>query len=73
MKEPIPGYARCGVVFVGGPIRLEVEDEEERVSVLIAETDDGPVHIGLNREDAFRLLETLRLFLEDRPRGQLSS
>lgn len=69
-QEQIHGYVRSGCVFVEVHMSLEVIDEQQRTSVLTLETADGPVCIGMNRQDAMRLQQTLRLFLEDRHSGQ---
>lgn len=66
-QEKLYGYVRSGCVFVEVRMSLEVIDEQQRTSVLTLETDDGPVYIGLNRQDAMNLQQMLQLFLEDRP------
>jgi hypothetical protein len=58
------GYVRCDHICVNTQWRFEVESEELKVGVLIAETEDGPIHFGMNPSEAEHLLDTLRLFLQ---------
>lgn len=72
MEEPkqIPGYVRCRVTYIGCVWKFEVMDEKERVAIVDIETGDGPVSVGLNRQDAEDLLQKLTLFLQDWPEDQ---
>ena len=58
------GYVRCDHIFVNTQWRVEVVSEELKVAALIAETEDGPIHFGMNPSEATHLLDTLRLFLQ---------
>jgi hypothetical protein len=66
---PKPGYVRCGVLFLGVDWQFEVIHEEQKLLVVTIATQDGPIDIGLKREDAEALLQRLELFLKDRPTG----
>jgi hypothetical protein len=72
-QEQLPGYIRCNAMHISLEWKFEVVSERPRVSVATIETDDGPLHIGLNREDAVRLQQRLQLFLQDWPEGQLNA
>jgi hypothetical protein len=71
--KPIPGYVRSGVTHIGCDWHFEVMDEKERVAIVDITTEDGPVSVGLNRQDAEGLLQTLTLFLQDWPEDQVKS
>ena len=70
-KPPIAGYVRSGVTHIGCEWKFEVMDEKERVAIVDIETEDGPVSVGLNRQDAKNLLRTLTLL--DRKSTRLNS
>jgi hypothetical protein len=72
-QEQIPGYVRCNATHIAADWSFEVLNEEQRVGLATIETDDGPIHIGLNRPDAKRLLNQLQLFLADWPEDQAAS
>jgi hypothetical protein len=71
VQEPIPkpGYVRCGVLFLGVDWQFEVMHEERKLLIATIVTPDGPIDIGLKREDAKVLARQLRLFLADQPMG----
>jgi hypothetical protein len=69
----IPGYVRCGVTHIECEWEFEVLDEQERVAIVDIQTEDGPISIGLNRQEAEGLLRTLTLFLQDWPKDQAKS
>jgi hypothetical protein len=73
MSKQIPGYVRCGVTYIECEWKFEVMDEQERVAIVDIETPDGPISVGLNRQDAEGLLRTLTLFLQDWPKDQARS
>jgi hypothetical protein len=72
-QQQVPGYVRCDAVHIGTEWTFEVLSEQERVAYLTIETDDGPIHVGLNREEATRLQRKVQLFLQDWPEGQSAS
>jgi hypothetical protein len=71
--KPIVGYVRSGVTHIGCDWHFEVMDEKERVAIVDIDTEDGRVSVGLNRQDAEGLLQTLTLFLQDWPEHQAKS
>jgi hypothetical protein len=72
-QKPISDYIRCNATHIGVEWTFEVLSESPRVSVATIMTDDGPLHIGLNRTDALRLAQKLQLFLSDWPEDQRTS
>ena len=70
---PRPGFVRSQATHIGTEWSFEVLSDEHKVAVATIETGDGPVHIGLNRAEATRLVQKLQLFLQDWPKDQAKS
>jgi hypothetical protein len=70
---PKAGYVRSRATHLETEWRFEVLSDDHKVAFATIETADGPVHIGLNREEATTLLQKLQLFLLDWPKDQLKS
>jgi hypothetical protein len=75
IEEPkrIPGYVRSRVTYLGCEWQFEVMDEKELTAIVDIDTADGPISVGLNRQDAESLLQKLTLFLQDWPENQAKS
>jgi hypothetical protein len=72
-QKPMPGYVRSEVQHVQAMWQFELWSEQPKIAIVTIETQDGPVQVGLNRQDASRLIDLLRSFLADRPEDQLPS
>lgn len=70
---PRPGYVRSGAAHLVTDWQFEVLTDSHKIALVTIETRDGPVQVGLNREDATGLLRKLQLFLQDWPEDQLKS
>ena len=68
--RPKPGCVRSTVTHIGSEWTFEVLSDDSKVAVATIQTADGPVHIGLNREEAISLQQKLQLFLQDWPKDQ---
>lgn len=69
----MPGYVRSEATHLETDWQFEVLDDNHKVAFVTITTAEGPVHIGLNREEATELLQNLQLFLQDWPKDQLKS
>jgi hypothetical protein len=66
-------YVRSLVTHITAEWSFEVLDAESLVSVVTIMTADGPVKIGLNRQDAEMLMQNIQLFLARFPNDQTAS
>jgi hypothetical protein len=66
-QAQIPGYVRCEAIHLVEEFRVELDNLEPPVGVLLVETADGAVSFAMNRLQAEQLHEQLRLFLERLP------
>lgn len=67
------GYVRSLVNYIGTEWYFEVLSDEPKVAIATIVTNDGPVHIGLNRAEAKNLVQKLQLFLQDWPQDHPKS
>jgi hypothetical protein len=72
-QEQIPGYVRCEAIHRVEEFRVELDNLEPPVGVLLVETADGAVSFAMNRVQAAQLREQLRLFLERLPKDAMPS
>lgn len=74
-KSNIPkwGYVRSRATHLGAKWNFEQLSEDQKIALVTIETRDGPVQIGLNREEATVFQQKLQLFLQDWPKDQAGS
>jgi hypothetical protein len=72
-RRPRIGYIRCNANHRGCEWSFEVLSEQPRVGIVTIMTNDGPLHVALNRADAMNIQQKLQLFLQDWPEDQGTS
>lgn len=72
-QKPRTGYIRCEATHIGVEWQFEMLSETPKVAIATITTQDGPLHVGLNRADAVQLERRLRLFLADWPEDKARS
>lgn len=64
---------RCDATHIGTEWQFEILSEKPPVAVATIVTADGPVHVGLNRQEAQALAQKLQLFLIEWPEARSGS
>lgn len=66
-QEQKPGYVRCSGSHLGTEWKFEVLSVLNKSALVTIKTGDGPIRVGLSREEAERLLRDLENLLSDWP------